>query len=292
MKKIRNVFLLLLCGSFFFICALGSSSSSSKYESDSQPNNSAEITKVSFAEEKIYEGNNVIIYVTGSENTSLGTKINFRIENNSQLNLNFNVHLSGVNGVMYGSNIYDMRTEVAAGKKANNSLEIKNSFLKEYSMDKIKYLEILFWAYDNDKMFKSFETGVIKIKSDKFEDSNSWIKGTEIYNSSGIRVDFLSFEKDKAKYLVTNTTGNKIAISFEGISINDYTVSDTDYDLFDELLLDNTQKVFEISIDKDFKEKNSIQEVNKIEFYLKYSESETAIFASNKTGVITTNINK
>ena len=293
MKKTKNLILLAICGIAFLTFAVGSGSSSN-YESDSNNNNNkTEITKVSFAEEKIYEGNNVVIYVTGSENTAFGTKINFRIENNSQLNLNFNAHSYGVNGIMTGNNIYDMRTEVAVGKKANNSLTINNSFLKEYNMDKIKYIEILFWAYDNDKMYKSFETDVIKIKSDQFEDTNSWSKGTEVYNSDGIKVDFLSYEKNKAKYLVTNTKGFNIVVSFDGISINDYALNDALLlGLTDEQILNNNQMVFEISIDNDFKEKNGVQDVEKIDFYLKYSDGNSALFSSNKTGNIVTNITK
>ena len=242
-----------------------------QYKRDAQENTNTKIIEVSFSEEKVYEGNNVVIYVTGSESSYDGTKINFRIENNSQLNLNFNAHSYGVNGIMTGNNIYDMRTDVPAGKKANNSLTIENSFLNEYGIDCIKYVEILFWAYDNDKMFKSFDTGVVIVKSDKYDNINSWIKGTEIYNAEGIRVDFLSLKNDKAKYLVTNTKGNSIDVTFEGICINDYSVNDIDYDLFNKQILNNNQRVFEISISNDFKSKNSIQDVKTIEFYLSRS---------------------
>lgn len=283
MKKYCSMFLLVLCGILYLIFALGSSSSS-QYERQSQKN--VETVKVAFAEQIIYNNRNVIMKVTGSENTSSGTKINFYIENNSNLNLSFNAHSYGVNGIMTRNNIYDMRTEVAAGKKANTSLLIKNSILNEYNINCIKYVDILFWAYDNDKMFKSFETNVIRIKSDKYDDYTSIISGTEVYNKNGIKIDYLSINNDSIKYVVTNTTGNNLDVTFEGISINDYTVSDTDFDLYDEQILNNNQSVFEIKVKNDFKTKNNIQSVNKVDFYLSYTENDD--YKTHKTDNVTT----
>ena len=248
------------------------------------PNN----VKVTFSEQTIYEGHDVVMKVTGSENTSSGVKLNIYVENNSNLNLNFNAHSYGVNGIMTRNNIYDMRTEVASGKKANTTLTIKNSTLKEYGIDYIKYIDILFWAYDNDKMFKSFETNTITIKSDKYDDKNSWMEGKEIYNKSGIKVDYLSINGDKIKYVVTNTTGNNLDLTFEGISINDYTVSDTDFDLFNEQVLNNNQIIFEINVKNDFKKENNIDKINKVDFYLSYKENDD--YHTHKTENMTTNI--
>lgn len=244
--------------------------------------------EVTFSEQTIYEGYDVVMKVTGSENTSSGVKLNIYIENNSNLNLNFNAHSYGVNGIMTRNNIYDMKTKVAAGKKANATLTIKNSTLKKYGIDYIKYIDILFWAYDNDKMFKSFETNTITIMSDKYDNKNSWMKGKEVYNKSGLKVDYLSINDGKIKYVVTNTTGNTLDLTFEGISINDYTVSDTDFDLFDEQVLNNNQIVFEINVKSDFKKENNIDKINKVDFYLSYTENDD--YHTHKTENMTTNI--
>lgn len=287
MKKYLSVFLLILFGFFYFFCALGSSSSN-KFEKVSQIYK--DHPKVTFSKETIYENNSVIMKVTGSENTSEGTKINFYIENNSNLNLSFCAHSYGVNGIMTRNNIYDMRTEVASGKKANTSLLIENSLLTDYDIDYIKYVDILFWAYDNDKSIKSFETNVIRIKSDKYDEYSSWLSGKEVYNKNKIKIDYLSTDNDKIKYVVTNTTGNNLVITFNGISINDYTVSGTDFDLYDEQILNNNQCVFEINVKNDFKTQNNIKSITKVDFYLSYRENTD--YTTHKTENITTIIKK
>ena len=147
---------------------------------------------------------------------------------------------------------------------------------------------MLFRSYDNDKMFKSFETNTITIKSDKYDDVNSWIAGEKIYNKNGIKVDYLSIDDDKIKYVVTNTTGNNLDLTFEGISINNYTVSDIDFDLFNEQVLNNNQIVFEINVKDDFKKKNNITKINKVDFYLRYTENDD--YRSHVTENMTTNI--
>ena len=134
MKKLKSLLLLFLCGIFFFLCALGSTSTSNEnYKRDAQENTNTKIIEVSFAEEKVYEGNNVVIYVTGSESSYDGTKINFRIENNSQLNLNFNAHSYGVNGIMTGNNdtgsmndLIEIQSSNSLYTPLNNSLAVPN----------------------------------------------------------------------------------------------------------------------------------------------------------------------
>ena len=228
--------------------------------------------ETSFAEQTIYEDNGIIIKLVDSEKVLSGTKLKFYIENNSSLNLNFNAHSYGVNGIMTRNNIFDMECEVASGKKANTSLIIKDSILKKYKIDYIKYVDILFWAYDNDKSFKEFETNVIRIKSNKNDDSNSWItSGTEIYNKDGIKIDYLSMENDTIKYVLTNNTGNNLNITFNGISINDYTKTEIITDLYNQQVLKDNQIMFEIKVDNKFKENNSIDKINKVDFYLEYT---------------------
>ena len=162
---------------------------------------------------------------------------------------------------------------VAAGKKDDRSLAIHNEFFSIYDIDCIKYFDILFWVYDTDNMLNSFETNVIRIKSDKYDDSISRIFGTEVYNKNGIKIDFLSNNYSGLEYVVTNTTGNNLDATFEGISINDYTVSDTDLYLSDGQILNDNQRVFIIDVKNEFKTKNNIQSVNKVDFYLSYSEN-------------------
>lgn len=284
-KKSLPIWATLLIVILGFLCLESFSDSSNKYYDN-------DITKekvnVIFNEETIYDSHDVVMKVTGSENTSSGTKINIYIENNSDFNLMFLAYSYGVNGIMTRNNIYDMRPTVAAGKKTNSTLIIKNNILQEYGIDYIRYIDVLFWIYDKDDVVEPFKTNNITIKSDKYDGTNSWIVGNEIYNKSGIKVDYLSTDKNKIKYVVTNTSGNNLNLNFEGISINDYTVSERDYDLFNKQVLNNNQIVFEINVKNEFKKNNNIDKIDKVDFYLNYTKDNDN--KKYKTDNMTTNI--
>lgn len=81
---------------------------------------------------------------------------------------------------MTKNNIYDMDCDVAKKKKANTKLEIDSSFLTNNNISEIKYIDILFWAYDNDKAFKEFDTGVIRIKTSVYKKEKIKYNGKSI----------------------------------------------------------------------------------------------------------------
>ena len=96
--------------------------------------------------------------MAGSMKRDLGNRncwnIGILIENESSLNLGFNAHAYAVNGIMTRNNIYSMDCDVAAGKKATTELEIEDKFLEKYGIEHIKCIDVLFWVYDNDKLYK------------------------------------------------------------------------------------------------------------------------------------------
>ena len=57
-----------------------------------------------------------------------------------------------------------------------------------------------------------------------------------------------------------------IDFDIEGITINGYTSSETDYDLYNEEVLDGCQYVFTIKVDNDFMEQNEITEITEVQF--------------------------
>lgn len=226
---------------------------------------------LSIDEQIIYNDNNVIIKVTGIEENSSKIFVNFYIENNSDLNLGFYAHSYAINGIMSRNNIYDMDYDVASGKKANTSLEIKKSLLDEYEIRVIKYIDIMFWAYDNDKYFKEFETGQLQIKTNLYDETNIKFEGTRIYDVNGISVDFLSTQNNTFTYCVSNNTGQYFDFDVKNISLNDYTLSDLDFDLINNQLLSNCQIIITVQVKPEFLKQNNINIINKVEFSLDIS---------------------
>ena len=218
------------------------------------------------AEQVIYEGNDVIITATGIEKSGSGYNINLLIENNSALNLGFNAHAYAINGIMTRNNIYAMDCDVAAGKKANAKLELKGSVLNTYGISSVRCVDVLFWAYDNDAMFKEFDTEQIEIKTSLYDETHDYISGVTIYDADGIKVDYLGDDGKNFDFCITNTSGAYFNFDFTEITINDYTVTDIDFDLFDEVVLNNSQIVCTITVGNSFKQDAGISDVESVEW--------------------------
>lgn len=210
----------------------------------------------------LYEGNDVKIYAKSLKSNVL----KLYIENNSNLNLGFNAHSFAVNGIMTKESIYYMDCDVSANAKAYTELEIKNMFLSQHGIKNIERIDILFWAYDNDKYFKEFETPVITVKTSAYKGDSKKISGLEIYNDNNIAVDFINRSNNNFTFCLTNKSNNYFDFSVSNINVNNYTVTKTDYDLYDEQVLNNCQFIFTIKVDESFLELNQIEEIFDISF--------------------------
>ncbi|MDE7436661.1 MAG: hypothetical protein K2N01_12700 [Lachnospiraceae bacterium] len=238
-------------------------------------------------EQVIYEGNEVVIYVKGIRKSYGNYYVDIYIENNSGMNLGFNAHSYAVNGIMTRESIYAMDCDVAAGKKANTELYISREFLNDSEIKEIRNIDVLFWAYDNDAMFKEFDTGQIKISTSLDDGTYDIITGQNIYDDGKISVDYLYNEGNRYYYCLTNKAEWYLDFDVSNLSINDYTNSELDFDLYDEQLLKDCQIVFCVIIDNGFKTDNEIEDVEKIEFSFKirpngdyFSEYATGIMIS------------
>ena len=258
-------------------------SSSQEHSTNASPENENPVPEIE--EQVIYEDNDTIITVKGIEKSGSGWDIKLLIENNSNLNLGFNAHAYAVNGIMTGNNIYDMDCDVAAGKKANASLELKDSVLNNYGISDVRCIDVLFWAYDNDESFKSFDTGQIEIQTSLYDGNHDSFAGNTIFDSDGIKVQYVSTYGNDYIFSIANTTGTYIDFDFNEITINDYTDSEIDLDLFNETLLNNCQILCTVSVGNEFIQDNSIDSVKTIEWNLSV-RPESDYFSESKVGTI------
>lgn len=263
-----------------------SSSTSSDATSSEEPEESS--SDITIPESVIYDGNGVIIKVTGCEQGWSGTDINFYIENNSSLNLNIDAHSYAVNGIMTRNNIYDMYTDVAAGQKANATLTIGNDVLDRYGIDTIRNIEINFWAYDNDESFKEFETGQLQFGTSADDGTYDVFAGTTLLDENGIKVDYLGRRGNDFTYVMTNNTGSYFTFDLENLTTNGFTSSDVDYDLYDEEILAGCQYVFAPEINISDVAGSNVDNVESLQFNLKYrlqgdffNEATTSVIVNN-----------
>lgn len=270
--------------------ATESTTSSSSENAKVETKTEEEIILPEISNAVIYEGHDVVITATDIKKSGKGFDVNLLIENNSALNLGFNAHAYAVNGIMTRNNIYSMDCDVAAGKKANVALELKGSVLEEYGIKEVRCIDVLLWAYDNDKSFKEFDTDQIEIQTSLYDGKHDVIQGTNIYDQDGIKVDYLSAKGDEYNFVITNNTGAYVNFDFNEITINDFTNSDTDFDLYDEVVLNDSQVVVTVKVRSDFKETNKIETVETIEWNMElrpYGD----YFNSKKIGPIVYSVN-
>lgn len=251
-------------------------------ETISETVNTQSDIKAEVKEKKIYDKNNVSITVKSYDSTS--NELNLFIKNKSNLNLDINAHAYSVNGIMSNNNIYEMDCTVPKKKKANATLELDSSFLKDNNIKNVKYIDVLFWAYDNDKSFKEFDTGVIRIKTNLYDSKNDFSKGKKIYNKKGIKVEYLRNTDNKFYFSVKNNSGNYIELDIENLSINGYGYS-TDYafDLMSVIVFDESQNTICLELENEFLSNNNIKKVKKIQFSFDVREK-ADYFKNWKTG--------
>lgn len=222
----------------------------------------------------VYDGNNIHIESGSLSAIPKEKKLDLYVENNSNLNLSVAPYAYAINGIMAGGNQYGFgATDVAAGKKANGSIDFSGSwfeddFFEEYQIDSVDSFDVLFWAYDNDQSMKTFESGQIHadVSNGTIQDSPVFANAQTVYEQNGIKVDFLSKDGNDYNLCITNTTGEYFTFDVENTSFNDYTSSDVDYDLYDKYLLNDCKLLITIKPTDEFLETNGIDSVEKIDF--------------------------
>lgn len=193
----------------------------------------AEENAVTLDETVIYDGNDIKITATGiKEDSFFGPELNLLIENNGTQNIVVQPDYCLVNGyMMYGL----MSSDVAAGKKNNDTLDFSGSTLKACGIDQIADIRLRLTVIDSDSWMTLFKTDEITLQTSAtgtytqtYDDS-----GKVIYDTNGIKVvaksaddEFLG--KGVAFYL-ENNTDRHVVVNGENISVNGYMMTDLFY---------------------------------------------------------------
>lgn len=230
-----------------------------------------------FAEDFIlYNENGLYIESKGLSDAPSTNEIGLYMENNSALSLGVAPYAYAINGIMAGGDQYGINsTDIASGKKANATISLidewdDKDFFKDYQISDISSFDILFWAYDNDKSFKAFDSGQIHadLSGTEMQDSPVFSDCQTVYDQNGIKVDFVSKDGNNYNFCLTNNTGDYFTFDVENETYNDFTTSDVDYDLINEYVLNNCKLMFTIKPTDDFLSLNGISDVTKVDFSL------------------------
>lgn len=191
------------------------------------------------------------------------------LENNTDKNLCFQTRGFSVNGYM-ADNYFS--PEVAAGKKANESMEIESSSLEKYDIETIADVEFSFHIFnsdDGDKYVVDTEPVCIKTSAASTYEYTYDDSGTPIYNGNGITIVFKEMLEDEddeevcLRFFVHNESDGNITIQARDLSINGFMVDDT---LSDDIA-SKKYALADIKIDKSELERNDITNITDAEFY-------------------------
>lgn len=238
MKKTK-ILMALLSLSLFAFMALGSGSSeeeskeivgSSENAGKENDGGNKENTKkdVSIQEQVLLDKSGIKITATKYQKDSIwGDGIALTIENNTDKTYTVGCDALIVNDFM----ISDLFVaDVAAGKKANETMHLSSSALEAAGINSIGKIEMYFHAYD-DNYHNLFKNEYSKIETSLFGemDTTCDTDGTELYNKDGIRiigkaVDENSFWGTAILLYIENNSNANIGVNVDDFSINGYMI--------------------------------------------------------------------
>ena len=169
-------------------------------------------------------------------------------------------------------------SEVAAGKKSNETIYLSSSELKAAGIDTVGRIEIYFHVYDTDSYDRIFDSDCVTIETSAIDsiDTTANDEGTELYNDGGIRiigktVDENSFWGTAILLYIENQSGNNVGISVDDLSINGFML--TPY--FSTTVYDGKKCIDDITIMSSELEENGIESIDEVELKFRVYNSDS-----------------
>ncbi|MGN1346162.1 MAG: hypothetical protein ACI4V1_05210 [Eubacteriales bacterium] len=229
---------------------------------------------VSISEQEIYNKDGVIVTAKKLQDGLFGPEISVVIENNSEKNIVVSTQSLSVNNFMLSSS--GMYCDIAAGKKANDEIDLMSSELRESGISTIAEIAFYLHIYNSDTYNTIDDSELITIQTSAFgtftqETDDS---GDEVFSANDLRVICKGLKKDSiwdgtVVFYLENNSGKAVSIYAENVSVNGFMVDVGMYSslrpatrMVDGMYLLNT-------------ELDSIDDIRDIEFTLRIFDSDT-----------------
>lgn len=283
MKNRAKILATVLCLVAFAFMAIGSGSSDSSKkdivatEENSSSGENASVeeqtdseaesqsTGITIDEQVVVDQDGIKITATEYTTDSIwGDGIKLLVENNSDTDYTVGCDALIVNDYM----ITDLFvSEIASGKKANETMYLSSSALKAAGIDNVGKIEMYFHAYDSNIDFV-FQNVYSEIQTSAYADMDTTPNdaGMELYNENGIKivgktVDENSFWGTAILLYCENTSGKNVGISVDDMSINGFMMSP----FFATTVYDGKKSIDEITVFSSDLEENGIEKIEEVE---------------------------
>ncbi len=218
------------------------------------------------------------IVVTATEyvvDSIWGDGIKLLLENNSDKDVTVSCNALIVNDYM----ITDLFvSDIAAGKKANDTLDLLSSELKAAGIENVGKVEVYFHIYDSNTYNTIFDTDCITIQTSAYSnmDTTPNDTGVELYNQGGIRivgktVDENSFWGTAILLYAENNTDKNVGIRVEDMSINGFMMNP----LYSNTIYSGKKSIDDITIFSSDLEENGIEAIEEVELQFHIYDSDT-----------------
>ncbi len=208
----------------------------------------------------------VKITATGLDKEGLfGPELKVQIENNTEKKLTFQSRNASVNGYMVETMF---SSDVAPGKKANDSITFSSSSLQACGIETLADMEFSFHVFD-ESLETYLDTNTVQIKTSasdsyvySFDDS-----GEELYSGNGIRIvskgvsDGDSIFGPSLVVFIENKSGKNVTIQTRDTSVNGF-MMDT---IFSSEICDGKYAIDGITFMNSSIEESGIESIEEIE---------------------------
>lgn len=243
-------------------------------ESDNeQENDTVEIT---VAETVLYEADGVKVTATGYEDGWMGPEIKILVENDSSKNVLVTSASVSANGYMMPT--ASLYAEVAAGKKANETLSIMSSELDQSGIEMLAELQFYLQIQDPETWETITTSDLLTLTTSAAPyDQPVDVSGDVLYDSDGIRIICKGLKQDiiwdgTVVFYMENNSGKEISIYAENVSVNGFM---QDVGLWSDLR-PSTKIIDGMSmIDLSDLEIENIDQIENIEFNLRIVDANT-----------------
>lgn len=264
----RIIALLLAAMMVFCLCACGGDAPADSDNDSGKASTKTENTDVSIEEQIIYDANDIKITATGLDDSWYGTELKLLIENNSSQDITVQARNANVNGYMVTTS---MSADVAAGKKANDSLTFETTSLKDCGIETMATMEFYFVIIDSESFEDIYNTDVITINTSVAEGYTQTYddSGEVLAEVNGIKIVSKGLsEKDSfwgpgLIVYIENNSDQDITVQARDVSINGFMV---DPSMSEDVVAGKRAITAVQFFDSDL-EDNGIETINDLELY-------------------------
>lgn len=257
--------------------AVSETESESEVESGSEEDTKeTEQNSTSIDEQVVFDQNDVVVTVTKyNEDDLFGDSLQVLIENNSDVPVGVTSDALIINDYMISSYL---SSEVAAGKKSNETFDLYTTELEAAGIDNVGQIEMKLHLYDPETFENTAEGELVTLKTNHFEemDTSASDEGKELYNADGVRivgkyVDEDSIWGNAIVLFLENNTNQDITVQCDNMSINGFMV----YPIFSCTIYSNKKAIDEITILESDLEDNGIESVEEVELVFNILNNDT-----------------